>query len=114
MMKDYIVSFRENEGYALIEYNKVDKFEYYYEGVIIENYFPEEIIFLIEERNRIIDDMAISLLDEVEGELYSYCIGLKENGSMIFDIEIIDGNKILFFTKYPSSQGYLDKYPSSF
>ncbi|TGB62882.1 hypothetical protein [Escherichia sp. E4736] len=112
-MKDYIISFRENEKYALIEYNRVDKFDYYYEGVIIESYFPEEIIFLIEERNGIIDDMAISLLDEIEEKLYSYNIGLKESGSMIFDIEIIDGDKISFFTKYPSSQGYLDRYPGS-
>ncbi len=112
-MKDYIISFRENKKYALIEYNKVDRFDHYYEGVIIESYFPEEIIFLIEERNGIIDDMAISLLDEVEEKLYSYHIGLKDNGSMIFDIEIVDGNKISFFTKYPSSQGYLDSYPTS-
>lgn len=112
-MKDYIVSFRENEKYALIEYNRVDKFDHYYEGVIIESYFPEEITFLIEERNGIINDMAISLLDEVEVKLYSYQIGLKENCSMIFDIEIIDGNKISFFTKYSSSQGYLDRYRSS-
>ncbi|AYH04269.1 hypothetical protein [Pectobacterium parmentieri] len=112
-MKDYIISFRENEKYALIEYNRVDKFYHYYEGVIIESYFPERITSLIEERNGIIDDMAISLLDEVEAKLYSYHIGLKENGSLIFDIEIIDGDKISFFTKYPSSQGYLDRYPGS-
>lgn len=112
-MKDYIISFRENERYALIEYNRVDKFDHYYEGVIIEYYFPEIITSLIEERNGIIDDMAISLLDEVEEKLYSYHIGLKENGSLIFDIEIIDRDKISFFTKYPSSQGYLDRYPGS-
>ncbi|EIO7469117.1 hypothetical protein ABL602_004621 [Salmonella enterica subsp. enterica] len=112
-MKDYIISFRENKECALIEYHRVDKFDHYYEGVIIESYFPKEITFLIEERNGVIDAMAISLLDEVEEKLYSYHIGLKENGSMIFDIEITDGNKISFFTKYPSSQGYLDRYPGS-
>ncbi|WP_294615410.1 hypothetical protein [uncultured Gilliamella sp.] len=112
-MKDYIISFRNNQKYALIEYTKVDKFDYYYEGVIIESHFPEEITFLIAECNGIINEMALSLLDEIEEKLYSYHIGLKENGSLIFDIEIIDGNKISFFTKYPSSQGYLDKYPNS-
>lgn len=113
MMKDYIISFRDDESYALIEYSKCDRFDYYYEGFIIESTFPEEIIYLIEELNGIINDMAISLLDEIEKKLYSYDIGLKENGSRIFDIEIVDGNKISFFIKYPSSKGYLDKYPNS-
>ncbi|POP44313.1 hypothetical protein CHU32_02590 [Superficieibacter electus] len=111
-MKDYIFSFKENKEYALIEYNKIDKIDYYYEGVIIDANFPEEILYLINECNEIIKNMAISLLDEVELNLYSHDIGLKENGSRIFDVEI-DGNNISFFTKYPSSDGYLDRYPES-
>ncbi|WBF46018.1 hypothetical protein [Serratia rubidaea] len=110
-MRDYIFSLRDNERYALIEYKRSDKFEHYYEGVIVENNFPKKITSLIDERNGVIEDMAISLLDDVEEELYSYDISLECNGSRIFDIEITDGNKISFFTKYPSSHGYLDKYP---
>ena len=113
MMKDYIVSFRDKQRCALIEYKKIEKFDHYYEGVIIESNFPKEVIFFINECNSIINDMAISLLDEIEEKLYSYDIGLEKNCSRIFDIEFIDKNKISFFTKYPSSQGYLDKYPNS-
>ncbi|MWP61169.1 hypothetical protein [Gilliamella sp. Pas-s25] len=111
-MKDYIISFRDKQRYALIEYNKIDKFDYYYEGVIIESNFPEEVIFFINECHATINDMAISLLDEIEKKLYLYDIGLEKNCSRIFDIQFIDKNKISFFTKYPSSRGYLDKYPS--
>jgi hypothetical protein len=113
MMKDYIISFRDKQRYALIEYKKIEKFDHYYEGVIIESNFPKEVIFFINERNSIINDIAISLLDEIEEKLYSYDIGLEKNCSRIFDIAFIDKNKIFFFTKYPSSRGYLDKYPNN-
>lgn len=112
-MKDWIVSYRDKERYALITYEKIDKFDHYYEGVIIESDFPKEVVFLINECNSIIDEMAISLLDEIEKELYSYDIRLEKNRSKIFDIQFTDESKISFFTKYPSSRGYLDKYPSS-
>ncbi|OCG17731.1 hypothetical protein A9G45_08180 [Gilliamella sp. HK2] len=113
MVKDYIVSFRDKQRYALIEYKKIEKFDHYYEGVIIESHFPKAVTFFINECNLIINDMAISLLDEIEEKLYSYDIGLENSCSRIFDIEFIDKNKISFFTKYPSSRGYLDKYPNS-
>lgn len=73
--------------------------------MIIESHFPEEITFLIVERNGIIDEMALSLLKEFEEKLYSYHIDLKENCFLIFDIEIVDDDKISYFYKISIKSG---------
>lgn len=111
IMKDKIFSYAFSEIYAIVEYERVFDFDFYYEGIILESNFPQELVDVIDEYNQTVREVAISILDDIEVRFYSYDLRLEKNDSRIFDFEIQDTNKISFFGKYPSSQGFLDDFP---
>ncbi|NBF06712.1 hypothetical protein GV819_31045 [Pseudomonas sp. Fl5BN2] len=111
-MQDYIFSYRTKEVYALIEYEKEEGAEHYYIGRVLEFGFPDNLCELIGEYNELVDAMALSLLDEVEEKIYWYDLMLKSSGNRIFNISLKDKEHISFFLKYPTSNGFLDRYPS--
>lgn len=110
-MKDYILSNKNNEVYATIEFKKREDIAYCYEGQIVEFNFPDDLYNLIIDYDEIIKAMAISLLEEVEEEISKYDLRLLKMNEKVFDLVIENKQKISFFTKYPTSSGFLDSYP---
>ncbi|EHR8838585.1 hypothetical protein ABJ851_004271 [Shigella flexneri] len=110
-MKDYIFSNKNNEIYATIDFKKREDIDYYYEGRIIEFNFPDHLYNLIIDYDEIIKAVAISLLDEVVDEISKYDLRLVGMNEKVFNLVIEDKQKISFFTKYPTSSGFLDSYP---
>jgi len=110
-MIDTIFSRKNKQAYAVVDYSQDEEIEFYFRGRIIESSFPAELLALIEEYNGIVDDMALSLVDEVEEKIYAYDLGLKARDSRIFNISIKNKDEISFFTKYPTGNGFRDEYP---
>ncbi|NMY71737.1 MULTISPECIES: hypothetical protein [Pseudomonas] len=111
-MKDYIISYRTKEKYALIEYKKEDEIEYYCTGRILKFSFPKKLHELINEYNELVNTITLSLLDEIEEKIYWYDLMLKSSENRIFNISLKENEYISFFLKYPTSDGFLDRYPS--
>lgn len=93
--------------------NITEKGEFFYEGVITENTFPIEVIETINEFWHLVNSFCFALLDDVEEIIYKdYQFILKNSNVMVFDIELKEGNRITFFSKYPTAKGFLDFYPT--
>jgi hypothetical protein len=111
-MRDWIISGRTGEIYAEVDILKDEKIEYFYCGSIIKSSMPNELVKLIDEYEELVSGCVISLLDEVEEEIYKYDLRLKLLNAKIFNVSIKYKNIIEFFTKYPTSKGFVDAYPN--
>ena len=111
-MRDWIISGRTGEIYAEVDILKDERIDYFYSGKIIKYAMPNELMKLIDEYEELVSGCVISLLDEIEEEIYKYDLRLKLLNIKIFNVFIKDKNIIEFFTKYPTSKGFLDAYPN--
>lgn len=111
-MKDFIVSGKTGETYAVVELRKDKNIEFFYEGDILEYQFPAILADLIDEHDELISGFSIALLDEVEEKIYEYELRLKLSNTKIFSPCIKEKKLITFFTKYPTSRGFVDDYPA--
>ncbi|WP_334077300.1 hypothetical protein [Paenibacillus sanfengchensis] len=108
---DYIFSEKLNKDLAYIEIQEFDM-EYHFQGDILKNNLPEELIELTREYWGCVDDFSISLLDDIVTEIQSYKLKLRQNNLKIFDPEIdLEDNIIKFTIKYFTSNGVYDDYP---
>ncbi len=107
---DCIFSNKYEKIYASLDCCKEKGGEYYYSGLLVEQNFPDRLLFLINEYNDLVSGMVLSLLDEVEEEIYGYDLMLKNSGARLFNLSFEEGNRITFFTRYPTSQGFRDHY----
>ncbi len=111
-MMDWIISGKTGEVYAEIDLLKVEKIDYFFSGKIIRHNMPDSLILLIKEYDELVAGCSLSLLDEVEESIYSYDLQLKLLKTRIFNLTIRGNLEIDFFTKYPTSKGFLDFYPN--
>jgi hypothetical protein len=107
---DYIYSDTRNKDFALITVQKNTRNEYEYIGEILMNRFPEELLILIADYHKAIDEFMFSLVESIEDKIYSYDLKLKKSNTCIHGI-FIDNCKIDFFIQYPSAKGYLSERP---
>lgn len=110
-MIDDIFSFKHQKIYATIDYEKDGEIAYFYRGKIINDHFTDALYDLIMDYSGILNDMALSLLDEVEEKIQGYDLRLMNAGESIFNVEIKDRKEITFFIRYPTSCGFLAEYP---
>lgn len=111
-IEDYIVSKETNEIIGLINVCKDPNVPFLYSGKIIENKFPEDLILVLNEYVDAVNELTFSTLDEIESRINFYKLYLKSRDISIFLPHIDEDNlDISFYTKYPSSQGFLDSYP---
>ncbi|GJM74459.1 hypothetical protein HMSSN036_66750 [Paenibacillus macerans] len=68
---DYIYSEKLNKDLAYIEIQEYDM-EYHFQGNIIENNLPIELIELTREYWGCVDDFSISLLDDIVTKIQSF------------------------------------------
>lgn len=111
-MKDFIISGKNGKVYAEVDLHEHKTIKYSYTGLIVKNNFPDVITQLIIEHDELICGFSMILLDDVEERLYEFDLRLKILGKKIFSPSFKQGNLIEFFTKYPTSKGFIDDYPS--
>jgi hypothetical protein len=110
-MIDWIISGTTGAIYAQVDLLKDDGANYFYSGKIIQNNMPDKLTSLINEYDELVAGCSLSLLDAIEEDIYKYDLRLKLLNTKVFNLVIKEGEKINFFTKYPTSQGFLDSYP---
>ncbi|MWP50402.1 MULTISPECIES: hypothetical protein [unclassified Gilliamella] len=111
-IKDYIISKRNNKILGFIEVYKDPKIPFLYSGKIIQNNFPKELVLMLDEYVNAVNDLTFSILDEIEEEISKYNLYLDNRNIKIFLPHIDEENQeISFYTKYPSSSGFLDNSP---
>jgi hypothetical protein len=110
-MKDWIISGKTGETYAEVEIRRDEGIDYFYVGEIVKYDFPSDLASLIDEYDELVNACVLSLLDEVEEKIYSYDLKLKVLGKRIFSLSIKEKLKITFFTKYPTSKGFVGNHP---
>ncbi|MFM0738139.1 hypothetical protein PQQ51_12930 [Paraburkholderia xenovorans] len=108
-MIDCIIG-KDGEIYAVIDYSPDAKVAHYFRGKIVDYVFTDELAALVDEYVALVDGMALSLLDDMESEIYGYGLRLKEAGVKIFGLEIKNKTDIVFFDKYPTGKGFLDEF----
>lgn len=107
---DYIYSEKLNKDLAYIEIQECNM-EYHFQGKIIENNLPKELVELTREYWGCVDGFSISLLDDIVTEIQYFKLKLRQNNFKIFDSEIdSEANTIKFTTKYFTSSGIYDDY----
>lgn len=109
-MKDYIISYSKRERYAEIDYDRSEQFEHYFCGFVLENALPERLSWLIRERQELIRQVVLTLLDDVEEEIHTYDLRLEKSGERVFDVSLL-GDELTFFTRYAVGDEFLDTYP---
>ncbi len=108
-MKDAIYSGADGITYAEVEHS-VEGGPHHHIGKILHACFPAPFIDLVNEYNDLVDNCIITLLDEVEEKIYSYDMRLRSTGGRIFNIRL-NSDRIEFFTKYPTANGFVDECP---
>lgn len=111
-MRDYLAG-RGGEIYATFDYVPDAEIEHYFRGEIIDYRLPSELTGLLAEYSEILDGMALSLLDEVEAKIASYQLHLKNAGTSVFNLEIVNKTSLTFFDRYPTAKGFIDRHPGS-
>ncbi|CAM3472170.1 MULTISPECIES: hypothetical protein [Saccharibacillus] len=109
-MKDYIISYSKRERYAEIDYDRSEQFEHYFCGFVLQNALPERLSWLIRERQELIRQVVLTLLDDVEEEIHTYDLRLEKSGERVFDVSL-SGDELTFFTRYAVGDEFLDTYP---
>ena len=96
--------------YALItNISKVPNAPYCYRAIMLENKLSQELIRLCEEYHQCIETFSPILADIAEEKIAAFQLCLKENATKIFDLKI-EGNEVIFSTKYRCAEGFLDDY----
>jgi len=67
-----------------------------YSGHIVTQKFTGEQIELFKEYENIVNNQALSILDEVENKIESFGFKLKNESLCIFDLQIWNMNKLSF------------------
>lgn len=98
------------ESIARIEYRESDEYPFSYRGNLLSDKFSARLKELINEYHELVAGAALTLLDDVEQEIYSFNLHLKEAGFMLHAITF-KGDEVSFFSKYPSGQGFMDHHP---
>jgi hypothetical protein len=111
-MIDRILS-KHGEVIAVIDYRADEDIPYCFSARILENRFPQELVALIDEYNSLVDEGALSLLDEVEERIYAYGLRLTEREEKLFCIRLDDEASMWFFTRYPTGGGFASDYPGT-
>ncbi|OWA37689.1 hypothetical protein B9G55_06480 [Saccharibacillus sp. O16] len=93
---DYIVSGSRNERYARIEYAHSRELEYYCHGRMLENRFPERLSWLLEEYDQLVQHVIMTLIDDVEEEIFTYDLHLENTGQRIHTL-MLTGDEVSFF-----------------
>lgn len=109
-MKDCIVD-KDGAVIARIDYRAHENIPHYFSASIAEYAVPDDLAALLDSYSAILDGGLITLLDDVEAAIYQFDLRLLEAGSRIFNVEIKDRKRVNFFTKYPTSDGFVDSYP---
>jgi hypothetical protein len=110
-MKDFIISNKNGEIYAEIDYTLTNPEKYRCDGVIVSNSIPDSVLELIYEYNEIVNQGAMSIIDDVEEKIYDHDICLSSSGNRLFNICVYNNeSRIFFYLKYPTSNGFRDKY----
>lgn len=111
-IKDHILSKRNNKILGFVEVYKDSKIPFLYSGKIVQNNFPKELVLILDNYVNAVNDLTFSILDEIEEEINKYDLYLDNRNIKIFLPYIDEENQeIFFYTKYPSSSGFLDDYP---
>jgi|GEM_PF-286155 hypothetical protein len=98
-----------NPDYALItNISKVPNAPCYC-PIMLENKLSQELIRLCEEYHQCIETFSPILADIAEEKIAAFQLCLKENATKIFDLKI-EGNEVIFSTKYRCAEGFLDDY----
>lgn len=95
---------------ARIEYQESPEHPFFFRGQLISGEFPIRLKNLIDEYHELVAGISFMLLDDIEQEIYSFNLHLKEAGFMLHSIEFGGNNKISFFSKRPSDKGFLDQH----
>ena len=99
-----------HSDYALItNISKAPNVPYCYRAIMLENKLSQELIRLCGEYHRCIETFSPILADIAEEKIAAFQLCLKENATKIFDLKI-EGNEVIFFTKYRCVEGFLDDY----
>lgn len=107
-VRDYIFSRTLNHRVAEIEHLKrSQQVEDYFYGKIVNNHMPPRLVWLIQEYDELVKNVVISLLDEVEEEIYTYDLQLESSGERVSGISLIEDD-ISFF----SGPAVHDEYPN--
>ncbi|MDP9604414.1 hypothetical protein EJP69_09140 [Variovorax gossypii] len=109
-MIDRIVS-KHGEVFAVIDYRADEDVPYCFSARVLENRFPQELVALIDEYNSLVDDGVLSLLDDVEEQIYAYGLRLIDLDEKLFCIRLDDETSMWFFTRYPTAGGFVSDYP---
>ncbi len=107
-MNDYILS--NNKEIAMIDVDKSNEHPFEYTGIILKNNFPDQLITLLNDFHKAIEEGTFSTVDEIETAIYNYNLRLKKAGIAIHHL-VIKGNRISFYSKYPTGQGFVDERP---
>ncbi len=104
---DYIFSRTLNQRVAEIKHlRRSQQVEDYFYGKIVQNHMPPRLTWLIQEYDELVKNVVISLLDEVEEEIYTYDLHLESSGDRVSGISLIEDD-ISFF----SGPAVHDEYP---
>jgi len=107
-IRDYIFCRKLNQRVAEIEHLKrSQQVDHYFYGKIVKINMPPRLIWLIQEYDELVKNVVISLLDEVEEEIYTYDLQLESSGERVSGISLIE-NDISFF----SGPAVHDEYPN--
>lgn len=109
-MRDYIVSYSRKQRYAEIDYDRSEQFEHYFCGKLLDNSLPERLRWLIREREELIRQVVLTLLDDVEEEIQTYDLRLEKSGERLFDLSL-SGDELTFFNRYAVGDEFLGTYP---
>jgi len=111
--RDYIYSALLNENIAEISITKNKQSDFFYNGEFLISNFPAKLISLIDDYWDCVDSFALSLLDEIVEEIMLYQLKLVRNDKKIFQLELKNNcTAVTFFTKNPTSEGFMDDYPT--
>ncbi|GEM_PF-5095781 len=93
---DYIVSGSRNERYVRIEYAHSRELDHYCHGVVLEKRLPERLAWLLEEYDQLVQHFVMTLIDDVEEEIFTYDLHLESTGQRIHTL-MFTGNEVSFF-----------------
>ncbi|CAM4009822.1 hypothetical protein [Saccharibacillus endophyticus] len=107
-VRDYIFSRTLDRRVAEVEYLKrSQQVDNYFYGKIVKSNMPPRLAWLIQEYDELVKNVVISLLDEVEEEIYTYDLQLESSGERVSGISLIEDD-ISFF----SGPSVHDEYPN--
>ena len=110
MEEDCIVSLNCKNEYLKITIMAKEEQQYFYKALIVEDHFSQKLKDLIGELWECVDLFSMSLVDDLEEEIKKYNLVLQKSKTKIFSVEL-KNDCVTFFSKYPTSNGFLDDYP---